>query len=106
MAERSGLLARVAQACNKIYEALLMYRDRKAAIAWSLVLSLISHIALSLSFLAFGRTFGEPVIGIFRYFLIVPLGMIANGIPILPMGIGQGETVLGHSVSGFMTRSV
>ncbi len=90
-AERSGLLARVAQVCNKIYETLLMYRERKAAIVWALGLSVISHIGLSLSFLAFGHIFGEPIIDIFQYFLIVPLGMIANGIPILPMGIGQGE---------------
>jgi len=90
-AERKGLLNRMAQISNRAYEALLLYRDSKSTIVWALVLSLTSHIGLSLSFAAFGQTFGEPIIGIFIYFLIVPIGMIANGIPALPMGIGQGE---------------
>ena len=90
-AERKGLLNRVAQISNKVYEALLLYRDSKSTIFWAFVLSFASHIGLSLCFAAFGQTFGEPIIGIFIYFLIVPIGMIANGIPALPMGIGQGE---------------
>jgi len=89
--ERNGLMGRVTQACNKIYDALLMYSNCKMAIVLALALSLISHVALSLAFHAFGQIFGEPIFGITRYFLIVPLGMIANGIPILPMGVGQGE---------------
>lgn len=32
-----------------------------------------------------------PALGIPLYLLIVPIGMVANAIPILPMGIGQGE---------------
>jgi uncharacterized protein (TIRG00374 family) len=90
-AERKGPLNRVAQISNNVYESLLLYHDSKSTIFWALVLSFASHIALSLSFVAFGQTFGDPMIDIFTYFLIVPMGMIANGIPVLPMGIGQGE---------------
>ena len=82
---------RIVDIVNEIYEALSIYRRNKTAIAWALVLSLVSHVALSFVFCISAYVLGDLAFDIHTYLFIAPLGLIANAIPLLPMGIGQGE---------------
>lgn len=89
--QRTGFPDRIAKLFGKLHQSFALYKDRKAVLCTVFLLSLASHAALTLSFIALNQLLIGADNSISIFFLIVPLGIIANSIPFLPMGIGQGE---------------
>ena len=67
---------------------------RPATLPLALLYGFVSHLACILSCLCFGLALGVQGVPSFRYFLIVPLAMTINAIPLTPGGVGQGELAM------------
>lgn len=75
----------------KVYRALDLYRGAKSVIVWAVLISVVNTLSLSAGCLAFGMAIGDTKMSAMNYFQAVPIGMVVNGLPILPMGLGVGE---------------
>jgi uncharacterized protein (TIRG00374 family) len=89
---------------NQVYQALDMYRERKTALMYAVLLSVGLNVFLALGFVAYGKALGDSTMTLALYFLAAPLAMVVNGIPVLPMGIGQGEAAF-HFLFGALAGS-
>jgi len=105
-ATRSGPPIMLGEKFHKVYLAVDLYRESKATILWAMLLSLVSISTICLSFMAFGMALGDMKTEAVQYLLVVPVGMVVNGLPILPMGLGVSEVafeILFKVVSGSPT---
>jgi hypothetical protein len=68
----------------------VLAREPGPAVA-ALGISLLAHTVCVLVFVVLGRALGETELSIGQYLLLVPAGLIVNGIPGPPAGIGLGE---------------
>lgn len=75
---------------RKVYDATYLYRSRKDALLLCVVYSWIAQSIAAVSCYCFGQVIGDTL-GLATYFLLIPLGLVINGIPIAPMGWGIGE---------------
>jgi hypothetical protein len=71
--------------------ALHAYHGSRMTLVWALVISLFSHLATIAAAYCFGQALGITELDLFKYLLIVPMGLAFNSIPITPGGIGQGQ---------------
>jgi hypothetical protein len=55
------------------------------------ILSCCAHLCVVACFYTVGQALGEDALGLSRYVLIVPIGLMVNAIPGSPAGIGIGE---------------
>jgi glycosyltransferase 2 family protein len=78
-------------AMRRIFEALHEYRRRTGIIPIALAISVANQgLTCAMYYLAL-RTTGIMDIPMGQFFLIVPLGMVTNAIPISPGGVGVGQ---------------
>jgi len=75
----------------KVYRALDLYRGAKSVILWAALISVVNTLTLGAGCLAFGIAIDDTKMTTMNYFQAVPVGMVVNGLPILPMGLGVGE---------------
>jgi uncharacterized membrane protein YbhN (UPF0104 family) len=74
-----------------IFEALHEYRRRTGIIPIALAISVANHgLTCGMYYLALRAT-GITDMPMGQFFLVVPLGMVTNAIPISPGGVGVGQ---------------
>ncbi|HLW66086.1 MAG TPA: lysylphosphatidylglycerol synthase transmembrane domain-containing protein [Gemmataceae bacterium] len=99
--ERLHSIPRIGGILSEFWQAVWMYRNRGLSILVALLLSWASHLCWVSQFYLCVLTFqpaGMPadMPSLAEHFLIVPMGMIAQGFIPLPGGIGGGEFVFGE----------
>lgn len=97
--KRSGTLVAIAKRLpghtilRKVHYALVIYKNEKLAVfnvfALSVLLQSISVFGHWCFGLALGMHYNEVSVG--NYFFLVPIGLMVNGLPLTPMGLGVGE---------------
>ncbi|MBI2195111.1 MAG: flippase-like domain-containing protein [Planctomycetes bacterium] len=93
-ATRTGPPIPFGEAIYKIYQATDIYRHHRGTMVLTFLISLASNFTSCVGFWAYGIALGDPKMTGVDYLLTVPLGMVVNGLPIFPMGLGQGESAL------------
>ncbi len=96
-ADRLERLPKVGHTLAEFLRAIWLYHQKLGAIGLGVLLSLASHGMYILAFHFASRIFAvdseTAQLGtLFEHFLIVPLGMVSQALPITPGGIGVGET--------------
>lgn len=80
---------------KRVYEAVYLYRGRPGLLAKFLGFSVAAHSLGALSVLCVGYALGDPVAHggarALNYLFLVPLGLVINGLPLTPAGLGAFE---------------
>jgi len=89
---------RVGGVLKRVYEAVYLYRGRKLLLAKFVLYSASAHGGAAVAFWLIGRSLGEPVaMDLSRapnYLFLIPLGLVLNGLPVAPAGVGVFEWAL------------
>lgn len=75
---------------TSILDAILLYRKKLPTILGGIAFSFLNVLGVTLLFYFLGRHLGIEL-ELSKYFFVVPLGLVASGIPLLPGGIGVGQ---------------
>lgn len=100
-AGRLGRLPRVGHAAAELWRAIWMYRCRQKSVAAVMLISWVGHIGFVLTFYFSVRTLWDPadtaqrIPSFFQHFLIVPIGLVIDAVPLFPGGAGIGELGFG-----------
>jgi glycosyltransferase 2 family protein len=96
-AMRLSHIPKVGHAAAEFWRAIWMYRRRPKSVLLALVLALIGHVGFVLTFYFSARTlFDANQLPACRdHFLIVPVGMVIQAVPLFPGGAGIGEAGYG-----------
>jgi hypothetical protein len=92
---RLGRFARLARILSELTDTLQLYRSRAKAVCWSILLSMIGHAGFVLSFYlcALSLQGSVPTPSWQMHFLIIPVGMVFQAVPISFGGnVGVNET--------------
>ncbi len=82
---------KIAHSLSKIYQSILLYRAQPKRLVKAILLSLLIHIVIvSLTFLV-SFTIAETHLSFMILAIIVPIGMLATAVPVLPAGVGTGH---------------
>jgi len=76
---------------SDVYEALRHYHSHRLAVLQVLALSLVIHLAIGWGSLEFARALGDTQLSLVSLYVVVPLGLLAIAVPVLPGGIGTGH---------------
>lgn len=96
-ARRLRWLPKIGGVLAEFWYAVWMYRQRPRTMAWGVVLSAASHVALVLAFHAASRVFpatgtaAERPASLAEHLVIAPIGFIVQALPVSPGGVGVGE---------------
>ena len=74
----------------RVHEGTRLYSRHPRIVLAALGLSGLVHLCNAVAVMLLARSLGEPVPAI-AGMIVVPLGLIASALPILPMGIGAGH---------------
>lgn len=93
-------LPRIGGSAAEFWRAIWMYRCRQWSVAKAMVLSWIGHVGFVLAFYCCTRTLWDeaadnPIPTLVQHFLIVPIGLVINAMPLFPGGAGIGEYAFG-----------
>jgi len=85
---------------KRIYEAVYLYRSRPGVLAKFVAYSLTNHVLVSVAMFLIGYAIADPVahgggLRPLNYLFLIPLGLVLNGLPIAPAGVGVFEWALG-----------
>jgi uncharacterized protein (TIRG00374 family) len=98
-AGRLSRLPKVGPAAAEFWRAVWMYRCRQWSVGVTLVLAWIGHVGFVFAFYFSVLTLWSPEYGpipsLAEHFLIVPLALLVQAIPIFPGGVGVGELGFG-----------
>jgi uncharacterized membrane protein YbhN (UPF0104 family) len=96
-AGRLERIPRVGHSAAEAWRAFWLYRCRPWSVVLALVISLIGHVGFVLTFYFAARTLKGPdqIPPWEQHFLIVPIGMVIQAIPLFPSGTGVGELGFG-----------
>ncbi len=90
---------RVGSVLKRVYEAVYLYRGRKLLLLKFVLYSASAHGGAAVAFCLLGRALGEPLaMDLSRapnYLFLIPLGLVLNGMPVAPAGVGVFEWALG-----------
>ena len=75
---------------GKVVQAAVLYRKRLGTIIKATLLSSVSVLGITTLYVLHGQTLGISL-PIARYFFVIPVGLVASAIPLLPGGIGVGQ---------------
>ena len=76
---------------GKMTEALAAYRRHKRTVVFALLISVSGHALYSVMLFLVGLGLGERGIGIFRYFVVVPIANAVSAVPLTPGGVGTRD---------------
>jgi uncharacterized protein (TIRG00374 family) len=97
VAERLARLPRLGRQAVEFWRAVLLYRRHNWSFWLALLLTVVSQAGWVLMFYFCALTLlapGQaPSVGV--HFLIIPIGMIVQALPLTPGGVGIGEAVFG-----------
>jgi uncharacterized protein (TIRG00374 family) len=91
-------LPKVGVAAAEFWRAVWMYRCRQKSVALAMLLSWTGHVGFVLAFYCCANTLWdgvEPIPTLTQHFLIVPIGLVIQAIPLFPGGVGVGELGFG-----------
>mgnify|MGYP000704713762 CR=1 FL=1 len=90
---------RLGSVLKRVYEAVYHYRGRWLLLLKFVLYSVGAHGGAAVAFWLIGRSLGEPLATdlprALNYFYLVPLGLVLNGLPVAPAGVGVFEWALG-----------
>jgi uncharacterized protein (TIRG00374 family) len=97
-AGRLARLPKVGHAFSEIWNAVWIYRCRQKSVALALGLSWISHFGFIFVYFWSAQTLSDPsqVPSLAEHFVIVPIGMVIQSVPLFPGGAGIGELGFGE----------
>jgi uncharacterized protein (TIRG00374 family) len=75
----------------RIYEAVRLYRNSPRTMLISLVLTVVLHFLVTTSCVLYARSLGLDQLPLLGLFVVIPMGLLVTGIPILPGGLGTGH---------------
>ncbi len=76
---------------QRLCRAVSAYRRERRAIVYAMAISTVAHLATIFACCFFGRAAGIIGVRMAQYFLLVPIGLTVNAVPLAPGGLGQGE---------------
>lgn len=79
------------QLIDKLYLGVMDYRTRPRAVIKAVVQSLLIHVLLVLIAFSISEAVSKTQISLVALAVIVPIGMLATTIPVLPAGVGTGH---------------
>jgi uncharacterized membrane protein YbhN (UPF0104 family) len=99
-AGRLSRIPKVGGSAAEFWRAVWMYRCRQGSVALTLLLSWVGHVGFVLTFYFSTRTLWDPDAGaaipsLTQHFLIVPIGLVIQAMPLFPGGVGIGELGFG-----------
>jgi uncharacterized membrane protein YbhN (UPF0104 family) len=99
-AGRLAGLPKVGGSAAEFWRAVWMYRCRPRVVFGVLALSWVSHVGFVFFFYCSALTLFDPGSGqvmptLTQHFLIVPIGLVINAMPLFPGGVGIGEAGFG-----------
>jgi hypothetical protein len=84
---------------KRIYEAVYLYRSHPLVLVKFVLYSVANHTLASFALFLIGYSLSDPVAHggarAFNYLFLIPLGLVLNGLPIAPAGVGVFEWALG-----------
>ena len=84
---------------KRIYEAVYLYRDHKWVLAKFALYSVSAHGLAAVCLWLVGLSLNDPIAWdgarALTYLFLIPLGLVLNGLPIAPAGVGVFEWALG-----------
>jgi glycosyltransferase 2 family protein len=104
-AGRLTRLPKVGHAAAEFWRAVWMYRCRQGSVYLALLLTWLGQIGFVLGFYFSAMTLYDPASGsiptVPEHFLLVPVGLIIQAIPLFPGGAGIGEAGFGGLYAWF-----
>jgi uncharacterized protein (TIRG00374 family) len=98
-AARLERIPKIGGSVAELWRAVWMYRLRPKSIALTLALSWVGHVGFVLSFYCFACTLlwdgANAIPTVTEHFLIVPIGLVIQAVPLFPGGVGIGEAGFG-----------
>jgi uncharacterized protein (TIRG00374 family) len=99
-AGRLSRIPKVGASVAELWRAVWMYRSRPMSIVVTLALSWVGHVGFVTSFYCFARTLwiggdDNPMPTLTQHFLLVPIGLVIQAMPLFPGGVGIGEAGFG-----------
>ena len=79
------------QVIDQLYSSVMDYRSRPRAVVVAVSQSILIHTLLVLTAFAISEAISTTPIPLMALAVIVPIGMLATTIPILPAGVGTGH---------------
>jgi uncharacterized protein (TIRG00374 family) len=97
-AGRLARLPKVGHALAEVWNAVWIYRCRQRSVAVALVLSWIGHLGFVFVYFWAAQTLTPPsqVPSLAEHFIIIPIGMVIQALPLLPGGAGISELGFGE----------
>lgn len=99
-AGRLSRLPKVGHAAAEMWRAVWIYRCRQKSVFGVLALSWVGHVGFVFLFYFSARTLwdagsGQVLPSLTQHFLLVPIGLVINALPLFPGGAGIGELGFG-----------
>jgi uncharacterized protein (TIRG00374 family) len=96
-AVRLSRIPKVGHSAAEFWRAVWMYRRRPKSVLLALLLAVVGHVGFVLTFYFSARTLAaaEQIPPLREHFLIVPVGMIVQAVPLFPGGAGLTEWAYG-----------
>jgi uncharacterized protein (TIRG00374 family) len=97
-AARLSRLPKVGHALAEFWGAVWLYRRRQGTVALALLMSLVGHVGFVLTFYFSVLTLwdgSQTIPSWSEHFLLVPIGMVIQAMPLFPGGAGIGELGFG-----------
>ena len=97
-ASRLERIPKVGGSAAEFWRAVWMYRCRQRSVAACMLVSWVGHVGFVLTFYFSVRTLWEPgerIPELWQHFLVVPIGLVINAMPLFPGGAGIGELGFG-----------
>jgi uncharacterized protein (TIRG00374 family) len=94
---RLSSIPKVGHAAAEFWRAVWMYRRRPKSVLLALLLAVIGHVGFVLTFYFSARTLSaaDQIPPLRDHFLIVPVGMLIEAVPLFPGGAGIAEWAYG-----------
>jgi len=97
-AERKGGVSRF---MARLGAAMVLYRRNRAKLLGASAISVGDHTCSILSATCFGLAVGVTGLGLLQFFVLIPMGMIGNAIPLGPQGMGTYQLMQGKVFGAF-----
>jgi uncharacterized membrane protein YbhN (UPF0104 family) len=106
---RLSRLPKIGHAAAEFWRAIWMYRRKPRSVFLAMMLALVGHVGFVLTFYFSARTLwdADQIPSLREHFLIVPVGMVIQAVPLFPGGAGIGEAGYGwlYQLLGYPVRS-
>jgi glycosyltransferase 2 family protein len=99
-ADRLDHWGRVGHSAAEFWRAIWMYRCRGRIVLYTVLMSLVCHVAFVLAFFFAAQVFQTPgeegrIPTVTQHFLLIPIGMTVEAVPLSPGGVGVSEVSYG-----------